>query len=81
MALVEGLERPHLAQGGQALGFDCHVFLGMFFSSRGSHTGPTQEVTERLIQHPQKQQELPELPLHRLLTLLKVPVLERTGGE
>ena len=37
---------------------------------------PTQEIAERRVQHPQEQQELPELPLHRLLTLLEVPVLQ-----
>lgn len=52
----------------------------MLFSFRWSHTGPTQEVTEWLIQHPQKQQELPKLSLHSLLTLLKVPMLQRAGG-
>lgn len=35
----------------------------------------TQEVTEWWIQHPEEQQELSQLPLHRLLTFLKVPVL------
>lgn len=35
----------------------------------------TQEVTERWVQHPEEQQELPELSLHGLLTLLKVPML------
>lgn len=39
----------------------------------------TQEVTEWGIQHPEEQQELPELPLHRLLTLLKVAVLWERG--
>lgn len=39
----------------------------------------TQEVAERRVQHPEEQQELPELPLHRLLTLLKVPVLRGEG--
>lgn len=40
----------------------------------------TQEVTELRVQHPQQQQQLSELPLHRLLTLLEVPVL-REGGR
>lgn len=35
----------------------------------------TQEVTEWWVQHPEKQQQLPELSLHGLLTLLKVPML------
>lgn len=39
----------------------------------------TQEVTERWVQHPEEQQELPELSLHGLLTLLKVPVLWGEG--
>ena len=47
------------------------------------HTLPTktrtQKVTERRVQHPEEQQELPELPLHGLLTLLKVPVLWGEG--
>lgn len=39
----------------------------------------TQEIAERWVQHPQEQQELPELPLHGLLTLLEVPVLRERG--
>lgn len=39
----------------------------------------TQEVAERRVQHPEEQQELPELPLHGLLTLLEVPVLWAEG--
>lgn len=39
----------------------------------------TQEVTKRRVQHPEEQQELPELPLHGLLTLLEVPVLWGKG--
>lgn len=35
----------------------------------------TQEIAERRVQHPQEQQELSELSLHCLLTLLEVPVL------
>lgn len=39
----------------------------------------TQEVTERRVQHPEEQQELPKLPLHGFLTLLKVPMLWAEG--
>lgn len=39
----------------------------------------TQEVTERWVQHPEEQQELPKLSLHGLLTLLKVPMLWGEG--
>lgn len=39
----------------------------------------TQEVTERWVQHPEEQQELPKLSLHGLLTLLKVPMLQGEG--
>ena len=39
----------------------------------------TQEVAERWVQHSEEQQELPELPLHGLLTLLEVPMLWAEG--
>lgn len=35
----------------------------------------TQEVAEQGVQHPQEQQQSPELPLHGLLALFKVPLL------
>lgn len=55
--------------------------MTLVFPARPTKTH-TQEVTEWWIQHPEEQQELSQLPLHCLLTLLKVAMLgDGDGGR
>lgn len=74
----------HITSGGLFLIWTTSTYPHVWMSSLAlpSLAPPatrTQEVAERRVQHPEEQQELPELPLHGLLTLLEVPVLWAEG--